>query len=297
MKDSVDRRPALLVVGRVAALREHLRWFDARPLFGKRVLVTRPREQAAELVERLEAAGAEAIEAPMIEIQPPEDFGPLDAACAAVDHFDWIVFASANAVDVFLDRLLRTAHDIRALGRVKLCAVGSGTAERLAGRGLKVDLLPSEFRAEGVLAALAAAGAIRGQKYLLPHADIGREILADELRKHGGEVTEVIAYRTVVAEPDGMAANDAPDVYRLLLERRIDVVTFTSGSAVRNFVKVVGAEPAADLLGTIAVAAIGPVTADVAAQCNIKATIVPAQATTASMVEAIVAHFGGEIPT
>ena len=108
-KQSSDRRPAILVVGRVAALREHLRWFDARPLFGKRILVTRPREQAAELVELLEALGAEAIEAPMIRIAPPEDYGPLDEACARVGEFDWIVFSSANAVDAFIERLLAGA--------------------------------------------------------------------------------------------------------------------------------------------------------------------------------------------
>ena len=288
MRESDERRPATLVVGRVAALREHLRWFDARPLFGKRVLVTRPREQAAELVERLEAAGAEAVEAPLIHIEPPEDFGPLDAACEAAGTFNWIVFASANAVDVFLDRLLRTPHDLRVLSGVKLCAVGPATSDRLIARGLKVDLMPVEYRAEGVLAALAAAGALRGQKFLLPHADVGREVLADELRDRGADVTEVIAYRTVIAEPE---ADDVPDIYRMLLERRIDVVTFTSGSAVRSFVKVLGAEPAADLLSTIIVASIGPVTADVAAQCNIKTTIVPARYTIPALVDAIVAHF------
>jgi uroporphyrinogen III methyltransferase/synthase len=287
-RESDDRRPALLVVGRVAALREHLRWFDSRPLFGKRVLVTRPREQAAELVERLEAAGAEAVEAPMIHIEPPEDFGPLDAACEGVGAFNWIVFASANAVDVFMERLLRTSRDVRALSGVKLCAVGPATAERLMLRGLKVDMMPAEYRAEGILAAIAAAGAVRGQKFLLPHADVGREVLAEELRKHGGDVTEVIAYRTVVAEAD---SEGAPDIYRMLLEHRIDVVTFTSGSAVRSFVKVLGAEPAADLLGTTVVAAIGPVTADVAAQYNIKPAIVPAHYTVPALVAAIVAHF------
>src|SRR5207302_2794112 len=138
-KQSTDRRPAIVVVGRVAALREHLRWFDARPLFGKRVLVTRPRDQAAELVERLESMGAEAIEAPMIRIVPPEDFGPLDEACLRAGTFDWIIFSSANAVDTFIQRLLATPNDLRSLRTAKLCAVGPATAERLATRGLKVD--------------------------------------------------------------------------------------------------------------------------------------------------------------
>jgi uroporphyrinogen III methyltransferase/synthase len=290
-RESNERRPAMLVVGRVVALREHLRWFDVRPLFGKRVLVTRPREQAAELVERLESMGADAIEAPMIAIMPPDDYGPLDEACRSVGTFDWIVFSSTNAVDVFLDRLLKTPHDLRALGGVKLCVVGPSTAERLADHGLKVDVTPSEYRAEAVLRAMSETTDVRGLRILLPHADIGRELVAEELRKQGAEVTEVVAYRTVVAEP---ARDDEPDIYRMLLERRIDVVTFTSASAVRNFVNMLGAEPAADLLRTTVVASIGPVTAEAAAQYDIETTIVPAQYTVAALVKAIVEHFEEE---
>jgi uroporphyrinogen III methyltransferase/synthase len=286
--ESIDRRPALLVVGRVAGLREHLRWFDARPLFGKRILVTRPREQAAELVERLEAMGAEAIEAPMIRILPPADDGPLDDACAMAGTFDWIVFASANAVDAFLGRLLGTGRDLRALGGVQLCAVGSATAGRLARHGLNVDLVPPEFRAEAVVRAMGENADVRGLRVLQPRGDIGREIIADELRKQGAEVTEVVAYRTVVAEAE---REGEPDVYRMLLDRRIDVVTFTSASAVRNFVKIVGTEQSADLLRTTVVASIGPVTAEAAAQCSIETTIVPAQYTVPALVEAIVEHF------
>jgi uroporphyrinogen III methyltransferase/synthase len=281
----------MLIVGRVVALREHLRWFDERPLFGKRVLVTRPQGQAAELVEQLESMGAEAIEAPTIRIMQPDDYGPLDEACRSVGAFDWIIFSSTNAVDVFLERLLKTPSDLRALGGVKLCVVGPSTAERLADHGLKVDLIPSEYRAEAVLRAMSETADLRGLKILLPHADIGRELLADELRKQGAEVTEVVAYRTVIAEPE---REGEPDIYRMLLERRIDVVTFTSASAVRNFVKVLGAEPAADLLRTTVVASIGPVTAEAAAQHEIHTTIVPAQYTVPALVRAIVEHFEKE---
>jgi uroporphyrinogen III methyltransferase / synthase len=293
-KVAADRRPAILVVGRVAALRDHLRWFDARPLFGKRVLVTRPRDQAAELVERLEAMGAEAIEAPMIRIAPPEDYGPLDEACLKAGSFDWIIFSSANAVDSFIQRLLATPLDLRALGTVKLCAVGPATAERLAANGLKVDLTPGEFRGESVARALAETGNVRGLKILLPRADIGREIVAEELRKQGAEVTEVVAYRTVVVEPE---REGEPDIYRMLLERRIDVVTFTSASAVRNFVKVLGAEPAADLVRTTVVASIGPVTAEAATQCNIQTTVMPSTYTIPALVDAIVDYFENQRKT
>jgi uroporphyrinogen III methyltransferase/synthase len=276
------------VIGRVAALRDHLRWFDVRPLSGKRVLVTRPREQAGELVELLETMGAEAIEAPMIRILPPDDYGPLDEACARAGSFDWIIFSSANAVDAFMERLLGTPHDLRALGGVKLCVAGSATAERLRHYGLKVDLTPAEYRAEAVVRTVSAAVDVRGLKVLLPRADIGREIIADELRRLGAEVTEVIAYRTVVAEPE---REGEPDVYRMLLDRRIDVVTFTSASAVRHFVQLVGAEPAADLLRTTVVASIGPVTAEAAALSHIETTIVPSKYTVPALVEAIVEHF------
>jgi len=285
---SSERRPAVLVVGRVAALREHLRWFDARPLFGRRVLVTRPKEQARELVERLEAMGAEAIEAPMIRIVPPDDYGPLDEALARIDQFDWVIFTSANAVAAFVERLLAGPQDLRALKGVKICVVGPATGDRLAAYGLKVDLTPGEYRADAVVRALTEFTDVRGRKILLPHADIGREVLADELRRHGAEITEVVAYRTVGTDAD---REGEPDVYRMLLERRIDVVTFTSASAVRHFVRIVGAEPAADLLATTAVAAIGPVTADAAALHNIRPTIVPQDYTIPALVDAIVRHF------
>jgi uroporphyrinogen III methyltransferase/synthase len=288
VKQRNDRRAAILIVGRVTGLREHLRWFDSRPLFGKRILVTRPRDQAAELVHLLESLGADPIEAPMIRILPPADFAGLDAACARVAEFDWIVFASVNAVQSFVERLLASPLDLRALKGVNLCAVGTGTAERLSGYGLKVDLVPGESRGEGVIHAIAQRGDVRGLKILLPHADIGRELIADELRKRGAEVTEAIAYRTVVAE---IEREGEPDIYRMLLDRKIDVVTFTSPSAVRNFVTVLGAEQAADLLRRTAVASIGPVTAEAATQYDITTTIMPAQYTIPALAAAIGAHF------
>jgi uroporphyrinogen III methyltransferase/synthase len=291
VKQAQDRRPAILVVGRVTGLREHLRWFDARPLFGKRILVTRPRAQAADLADRLEDAGAEVIEAAMIRIEPPDDYGPLDEVCARAGDFSWIVFSSVNAVDAFIERLLAGPQDLRSLHGVRLCAVGPATAERLARAGLKVDFTPAEYRAEGVLRAMVESvpgGRLAGQKILLPHADIGREVLGDELRKNGADVTEVVAYRTIAVEPE---REGEPDIYRMLLERRIDLVTFTSPSAVRNFVRILGAEPAADLLRNTIVASIGPVTADAASQYSLPTTIVPAAHTIPALVDAIVGYF------
>ncbi len=288
VRQSGDRRPAILVVGRVAALREHVRWFDARPLFGKRILVTRPREDAAEFVELLESLGAEAIEAPMIRILPPEDYRPLDEVCARAGRFDWIVFSSANAVEAFMSRLLASPFDVRALHGVKLCAVGPVTAERLTRNGLKVDLVPAEYRAERIGHAMSQQGDVRGLRVLLPRADIGREVIADALRNMGAEVTEVVAYRTVPAEFD---REGDLDIYRLLLDRQIDVVTFTSASAVRAFVKVLGAEPAADLLRSTVVASIGPVTAAAATHYAIQTSIMPAHYTIPALTTSIVEYF------
>jgi uroporphyrinogen III methyltransferase/synthase len=287
---ALQNKPAIFVVGRVAALRHHLRWFDERPLFGKRIVVTRSRDQAGELVDLLEALGAEAIEAPMIRIAPPEDHGPLDRAIADAATFDWIVFTSANAVDTFMRRLQSGAGDMRNLKGVKLCAVGPVTAQRLSTYGVKPDFEPAEYRSESIVPSLRQAGHtdLTGVKFLLPRADIAREILVDELRKAGADVTDVVAYRTVLAE---IEREGDPDIYRMLLDKRIDVVTFTSPSTVRNFAQVFGAEQAADLLRTTAVASIGPVTAEAADQYGISTSIMPKEYTITALVDAIVAHF------
>ncbi|HEX5108852.1 MAG TPA: uroporphyrinogen-III C-methyltransferase, partial [Vicinamibacterales bacterium] len=225
-REHLRRDPAILIVGRVVGFRDYLRWFDSRPLFGRRVLVTRPREQAAELVERLTALGAEAVEAPMIQIVPPHDLAPLRQAAASADQFDWIVFTSANAVDAFMHALLDGDRDARALKGPVLCAVGSATAARLALHGIKVDLMPDEFRAEALATALLLRGPVEGARILLPHADIARDVVAEQLRQAGAIVTEVVAYRTI---PDESSRDDqGADIYRMLLDGRIDVVTFTS---------------------------------------------------------------------
>lgn len=291
--NSEERRPAILVVGRVAELREHVRWFDNRPLFGKRLVVTRPRERAAELIEQLESLGADVIEAPMIRILPPEDFGPLDQACAHIDQFDWVVFSSVHAVEAFLTRLLASPLDVRALKGVRLCCVGPATRDRLLAYGFKAELMPTEYRAEAVAEALSGSGDVTGLRIFVPRSDIGRDVVADELSRQGAIITEAVAYRTAPADPE---REGGPDIYRMLLDQRVDVVTFASASAVRNFVRVLGAEPSADLLRTTVVACIGPVTAEAAAQSNIHATIVPSEYTIPALVEAIVEHFQRPAP-
>ncbi len=282
------RKAATLVVGRVVGLRERLRWFDARPLFGRRVLVTRPREQAGELVDRLSALGADTVEAPVIRIAPPEDRVPLLQAAAAPDAFDWIIFTSVNAVHAFMRALFEGDRDIRMLKGPKLCTVGPGTADRLAEFGIRVDLMPDEFRAEGVIRAMAQTGSLDGVRVLLPRADIGRDVIAEQLRHAGAVVTDVVAYRTVAEE---VLPDTGPDVYGLLLEGRIDVVTFTSASAVRNFTRICGADQTVDLLKNTVVAVIGPSTADAARQLGIPVTVQPPTYTIAALVDAIAAHY------
>jgi uroporphyrinogen III methyltransferase/synthase len=284
---ALDGEAALMIVGAVAGLREHLRWFDNRPLFGRRIVVTRSREQGEDLVEMLEARGAEAIAAPMIRIAPPQDITPLAAAAAAAGTFDWIVFTSANAVESFMAKLLETG-DVRDLKGVRLCAVGPATSARIEHYGIRVDAVPAEHHAEGVLATLTASGEVAGRRFLLPRSDLAREVLGDELRRAGAEVTEVTAYRTTAAplERDGDR-----DIYRMLLERQIDAVTFTSASTVRNFVQIFGEDQAVDLLGSTVVACIGPVTAEAAQQTGIRTTVMPARYTVPDLVDALVEHF------
>jgi uroporphyrinogen III methyltransferase/synthase len=278
-------RPALLIVGPVAGLREHLRWFDTRPLFGRRIVVTRSRDQAAELVDRLELLGAETISMPTIRILPPDDLTLMDAACDTAERFDWIVFTSANGVEHFMARFL-SRRDIRDLKGVSLCTIGPATTAAVEKFGLRVALTPGEYRGEAVVAAFSAVENIRGKRFLLPRAQIARELLGDELRKAGAEVVELTAYRTLAAADTG-----GPDVYRMLLDRRIDAVTFTSASTVRNFVNMLGSEQAVDLLRTTTVATIGPVTAEAAQQLGITTTVMPDRYTVPALVEALVDHF------
>ena len=284
-QQALPDRPALLVVGAVAGLRDHLRWFDNRPLFGRRIVVTRSREQAGELVDRLEALGAETIGIPTIRILPPDDMALMDAACDAAHTFHWLVLTSVNAVERFMKHFL-SRRDIRDLKDVRICTVGPATTAALERYGVRVDLTPAEYRGEAVIAALTEGGNVRGTRFLLPRSQIARELLADELRAAGGDVVEVAAYTTAVTSDKA-----SPDVYRMLLDRTIDAITFTSASTVRNFVQIVGEEQASDLLRSTVVAAIGPVTAEAAEQLGIATTVMPAEYTIPALVEALVTHF------
>jgi len=280
--------PAFIVVGKPVGLRNYLRWFDERPLFGRRIVVTRSPEQARPLVEELEQLGAQAIEAPTFRPSPPDDPEALDRAAASVDQFDWLVLESANAVSRFLGALLRGPRDLRALGGVAVCAIGPSTAERLLGAGLKADVVVPEFRSDNVGAHMAQIRSLDRQRVLIVRPDHLRDTLAQDLVGRGAAVTDLVAYRTAPASPDSPAAQE---LYRMLLDNAIDAVTFTSPTAVGRFAALIGEEQAADLLNTTVVAAIGPVTAAAAASLGINTPIVASTYTVDGLLAALVEHF------
>ncbi len=276
--------PGIVVVGEVVALRDRLRWFEDRPLLGRRVLVTRTREQAGDLTRRLERLGAEVIPCPTIALIPPENWEPLDAAIRRMETYDWVIFTSPNGIRFFRERLRAQGRDLRALGRARVAAIGPQTAAALEEAGILADLVPARFQAEGVVEALAGEP-LAGKRILLPRAAVAREILPETLRGRGATVDVVPAYRTV--PPPEIAA----DVCRLLAERGVDVVTFTSASTVGHFAALCGEAPYREWLRGVEVACIGPVTAQRAEELGIKPTILPKAATIPSLVEAIARRF------
>jgi uroporphyrinogen III methyltransferase/synthase len=278
LADQVESRrlrpPVLFVVGPVAALGSERRWFVERPLFGKRVLVTRPRRQAGELAAALQDLGAEVLFQPAIEIGPPDDWSPVDRAVRELDHYDWLVFASANGVRAFLDRLLET-RDLRALGRAKLAAIGSGTAEELARYRLRADLVPDEHRAEALAQALCA-GANAGSSFLLLRASRGREVLAEALAASGTQVDQVVVYTS-----RDVARADA-EVLALLDAGKIDWITVTSSAIARSLAAIFGQR-----LRTSKLASISPVTSATLAELGYPVAAEATPYTMGGVVEAI----------
>jgi uroporphyrinogen III methyltransferase/synthase len=287
---SVTSDAALLIVGRVAGLRNHLRWFDERPLFGRRIVVTRSPEQAGDLVDRLEALGAQAIQAPTFRITAAEDPEALTLAAALVEDYQWVVFESASAVTRFLAAIASGPSDLRTLGNVRICAIGPSTADRLVAAGIKADVIVPEVGAESVGDAMADRAPVTGQRVLIVRPDHVRASVGEDLERRGATVTDLVAYRTVAAEPDSPAAQH---LYRLLLDNGIDAVIFTSPTAVMRFAGLIGEEQAADLLNTTVVATIGPVTAAAARALGVKAPLVPDVYTVDGLVETLTSHFAG----
>jgi uroporphyrinogen III methyltransferase/synthase len=266
--------PATIIVGEVVRLRDKLDWFERLPLFGKRIVATRAREQADALASRLSALGAGVVELPTIEIRPPADCAPLDRAIAQLDTYDWLVFTSANGVRFFLDRLDAGENDLRKL-RAKICAIGPATRAAVEALHLKVDLMGKEYVAEGMLEAFADHDLVE-KRILLPRAAVARDLVPAELARRGARVDVVEAYRTV---PPEQLAGQAREV----LARRPDCVTFTSSSTVRNLVQAAGAEA----LRGIPVASIGPITTQTARQLGVEVAAQAKVFTVAGLVDAV----------
>ena len=275
--------PAIIVVGDVVALREvGLDWYERRPLFGRRVVVTRARAQAGELSAELEKLGAEVYEFPTIEIVPPEDFGPLDSAIRDLDSFDWLVYTSVNGVEAFVDRLRHHGLDLRAVPRgAKVAAIGPATAERLEEVGLRVDVVPKEYRAEALIEALDS-GSLAGKRMLIPRARVAREILPEKLREAGAEVVVPPAYESVPS------SGGREELSLRLRSGEIDCVTFTASSTVENFVGAFGEEEAVRLLSGTKVACIGPITAETARKRGFRVDAEADEYTIPGLVEAVV---------
>jgi uroporphyrinogen III methyltransferase/synthase len=275
--------PAITVVGNVVALRESgLGWYERRPLFGRRIVVTRARAQAGELSAKLEKLGAEVVEFPTIEIASPEDFGPLDGAIRELDLFDWLVFTSVNGVDAFVERLLHHDLDLRAVPRAaKVAAIGPATAERIEALGLRVDVVPAEYRAEALLEEVAG-DSLAGKRVLIPRAKVAREVLPERLREAGAEVIVPPAYES---RPSS-AGKEA--VARRLVAGEVDCVTFTASSTVQNFVRAFEGEEAVRLLGDTQVACIGPITVDTARERGIRVDAEAREYTISGLVNAVV---------
>jgi uroporphyrinogen III methyltransferase/synthase len=279
------RPPAVTIVGEVVRLRERLRWFDTRPLFGRRVLVTRTREQASTLAALLRAAGARPVELPTIAIQPPASYADLDAALKALvadgaptARERWVLFTSANAVAAVFDRLAALGLDARAFGGTRLGAIGPATAAALARHGLRADYAPAAALSSAILADFAQRD-LRGVQVLLPRADIAPPELADGLAARGATVRSVVAYRTVPAEGLGAAAR------RLLTTGAVDTACFTSASTVRNLVAALAGDTA--LLAPLTVACIGPVTAAAARELGVRVDVVAREHTVPGLVAAL----------
>jgi uroporphyrinogen III methyltransferase/synthase len=275
--------PALILVGEVARLRDQLQWFDNRPLFGCRVLVTRTREQASALSEALARLGATPVELPLIEVHEPESYDALDWAIRRIGEFDWLVFTSANGVAAVRQRLAALGMDVRDLKGPRIAAIGPGTAEPLERLGIRVDLIPERFIAESLAEALIAQG-LQGKRVLIARAEEARELLPERLAEAGAEVTVAPCYRT---RP---AADAGERLAQLLADGKVDVVTFASSSAVRAFVARLGVDGAGDRLSGVTVACIGPVTAQTAEEFGLRVDVMPEEHTIEGLVAALVKH-------
>ncbi|TSK06938.1 MAG: uroporphyrinogen-III C-methyltransferase [Geobacter sp.] len=283
-KAAAFKAPAITVVGEVVSLRETLRWFDNRPLFGRSVMVTRGADQAGEFASKLEQLGARAHCCPTIEIVPPASYAALDEAISALDSFHWIIFTSYNAVQYFFSRLREHGLDCRALGRCRVCAVGPKTGAALEAYGIRPDLIPADYKAEGVVAAFAEMD-MEGKWVLFPKGDRARDVIPEELGRLGAQVIAPVAYanRTPVEIPvEALAA---------LEEKRLDCVSFTSSSTVQNLAAILGENRFLHLMEGVKVASIGPITSKTCRDLGLEVHMEPAEYTLDALAREMVTYF------
>jgi uroporphyrinogen III methyltransferase/synthase len=286
VRDAGFKAPAITIVGEVVGLRQQLRWFEDRPLFGKRVVVTRSRSQASDLVRLLQEQGAATVEFPTIKVvDPATGFAAVDDAITRLrtdpGYYDWLLFTSVNGVEKFFQRLDREG-DVRDLHGLRLGAIGPATAAALKARGLRLDFVPPEYRAESVIEGMLELG-IQGKRVLIPRAKEAREILPMKLADAGAVVEVVPAYETV---PDDSGAAEMKD---MLLGGEIDIITFTSSSTVKNFAALLDGMDLTQLPDDVTIACIGPVTADTARDLGLSVDVMAGEYTIPGLVEALVA--------
>ena len=276
--------PVIAVLGQVVELREQLRWFDCKPLIGKKVLITRSRSQASKLKELLEDLGASPIELPTIQTVPLEDYAELDAVLDRLDGFSWVIFASANAVEAVFSRMAKKDHDrdARAFGSTRVGAIGPATAQALERRGIIADFVPAKSTSEAVVKELSHCD-WSGVPVLLPGADIGRDLLARGLAALGAQVELVAAYRTVPVP-------DIGELARKILDQGVDIVTFTSSSTVRNLLEALDGDGSG--LKSSVIACIGPATAAAARELGLHVDLVATEHNVEGLAESLVAHLG-----
>jgi uroporphyrinogen III methyltransferase/synthase len=289
IKEKEIKPPAVMVVGDVVRLRESLKWYEKKPMFGHRILVTR---EHLEGFEPLEELGAEIIEFPTIEVVPPENYDELDKSIDKIEIYDWLIFTSRNGVKYFFKRFFEKDRDIRDLKDLKICAIGTKTAQEIKKYGIKTDLIPDTFRAEGLIEAFTPSypplatggtegGVLKGIRFLLPRAEAAREIFPEKVKELGGEIDVPVTYRTIKPESRGKRLK------RFLKEGRISIATFTSASTFNNFREIMEKD-ADELLKGVTIAAIGPVTAKAVENAGLHVDIVPKEATIEAMVEEII---------
>lgn len=258
-----------------------------RPFAGRRIVVTRARQQAGVLAQRIEALGGEVIEFPTIEIVPPESFAALDGAVRQIESYRWIIFTSVNSVNAFIGRLQLAGKAAADLANARVAAVGAQTAKWLADAGVAVATIPSSYRAEGILASLDPAE-LAGKRVLIPRAAKARDVLPDTLRGWGATVDVAEAYRTVAP------TFDAAGVLRRFRRGDIDIVTFTSSSTVSNLVQLCGGGSLAAIVGTATIASIGPITAQTIEELGGQVTVMAQQFTIDGLIGAMIDYFNGK---